>query len=198
MSRRNADIWKQLVDEAGEDEIERAASVSVAQAGKELAAAGFDVRAERAKANAFLDDLEQPTRVSPSRSVHSTPSSSSQARRGTGGGVYSRPVAAWVAVATGTGVVLYAAMGPIPGPIAPAPPGSSQSNEAATPDPRSAADLRRQAAAECDARKWGPCLADLDQARALDPAGDDAPEIKRLRARALEQQSEPPDAHGSH
>jgi hypothetical protein len=58
MSKRTpGDIWKQLVDEAAEDEIERAASVSVEEAERELAAAGFDLAAERAKASAFLDGL---------------------------------------------------------------------------------------------------------------------------------------------
>jgi len=55
--RKPGDLWKKLVEEAGEDEIERAAKISVEQAEKELAAAGFDVAAERAKAEAFLDAL---------------------------------------------------------------------------------------------------------------------------------------------
>ncbi len=56
--RSPVEVWRQLVDEAGEDEIERAASVSVAQAEQELTAAGFDVAAERAKAEALLRELE--------------------------------------------------------------------------------------------------------------------------------------------
>jgi hypothetical protein len=56
--RSPVEVWRQLVDEAGEDEIERAASVSVAQAEKELTEAGFDVAAERAKAEALLHELE--------------------------------------------------------------------------------------------------------------------------------------------
>src|SRR5690348_16844620 len=59
--RKHADLWNKLVDEAGEDEIDRAANVSVEQAEAELKAAGFDVAAERAKANAFLDALENGT-----------------------------------------------------------------------------------------------------------------------------------------
>ena len=43
-------------DEAGEAAIERAAAVSVEQAEEELAEAGFDVEAERARAEAFLDE----------------------------------------------------------------------------------------------------------------------------------------------
>jgi hypothetical protein len=51
------DLWRHLVDEAGEEEIERAASVSVAEAEAYLTKAGFDVKAERARAEAFLTSL---------------------------------------------------------------------------------------------------------------------------------------------
>jgi len=54
----NTALWKRLVEEAAEAEIEAAANVSVEQAEKELAEAGFDVAAERAKAEAFLLELE--------------------------------------------------------------------------------------------------------------------------------------------
>jgi len=56
--RSPQEIWRKLVEEAGEHEIERAARVSVAQAEKELAEAGFDIAAERARAEALLSDLE--------------------------------------------------------------------------------------------------------------------------------------------
>jgi hypothetical protein len=57
--RSSAELWRQLVEEAGEEEIDRAARVSVAQAERELAEAGFDVGAERAKADGLLDWLDQ-------------------------------------------------------------------------------------------------------------------------------------------
>ena len=57
--RGPVEVWQQLLDEAGEEEIERAASVSVAQAEKELARAGFDVDAERAKAEGLLEWLDR-------------------------------------------------------------------------------------------------------------------------------------------
>jgi hypothetical protein len=53
-------LWKRLVDEAGEDEADRAAAVSVAEAERELAAAGFDVAAERARAHARIAALVSP------------------------------------------------------------------------------------------------------------------------------------------
>ena len=60
--RPYAALWKELVDEAGEDAVDRAAAVSVAEAERELAAAGFDVKAEREAARAFLAALEAPRR----------------------------------------------------------------------------------------------------------------------------------------
>ena len=51
-------LWQQLVDEAGEDLIDEAASVSVAQAERELTAAGFDVAAERRAAETLIAALE--------------------------------------------------------------------------------------------------------------------------------------------
>jgi hypothetical protein len=61
--RRPEAIWQRLVDEAGEDAIEAAAAVSVAQAERDLAAAGFDVAAERAAALGRIDELESKRRT---------------------------------------------------------------------------------------------------------------------------------------
>jgi hypothetical protein len=57
MRRTPEQIWQQLVDESGEDEIERAANVSVVQAERELLLAGFDVNKERVEADAWLKKL---------------------------------------------------------------------------------------------------------------------------------------------
>ena len=64
MSPRSIEaLWQRLVDEAGEDAIEAAAAVSVAQAERDLAAAGFDVAAERAAGLAQIDELESKRRT---------------------------------------------------------------------------------------------------------------------------------------
>ncbi len=60
--RRIEALWQRLVDEAGEDAIEAAAAVSVAQAERDLGAAGFDVPAERAAGLALIDELESKRR----------------------------------------------------------------------------------------------------------------------------------------
>jgi hypothetical protein len=48
-----------------------------------------------------------------------------------------------------------------------------------------AANLRREATWKCADQFFDICLADLDRARALDPAGDETPEIKAMRAQAI-------------
>ena len=184
MSKRQPkDLWKQLVDEVGEEEIERAASVSVEQAEAELTAAGFDVPAERARANAFLDALAAGTPVA---AVAQEPAPR-RTRRQPGG---PRPAvwlagAATVAVAGG---VLYAAIHPRATPTqASAEPMPTMPTPvpAAAPNLVAAEDLRRQASAACDAQQWSACLAHLDEARAFDPDGDDTPAVKATRARAI-------------
>ena len=51
------DLWKKLALEAGEDAITEAASVPVTQAERDLHEAGFDVKAERERANAWIGEL---------------------------------------------------------------------------------------------------------------------------------------------
>ena len=53
------ELWRRLVEEAGEALVEEAARVSVAQAERELAAAGFDVGAERRRAEALIAELRR-------------------------------------------------------------------------------------------------------------------------------------------
>jgi hypothetical protein len=175
--RKHVDLWKKLVDEAGEDEIDRAASVSVEQAEADLKAAGFDVAAERAKANAFLDALESGApRSAPREAPQVTPPAARVA--GEKRRARRRPAFAWLAAAATLGGVaggaLVAALQPPAIVSAPRP-----------PDVVAAIDLRRQAAAACDTKQWSLCLADLDRARVADPGGDDAPGVKSLRDKAI-------------
>jgi hypothetical protein len=55
------DLWNRLVEEAGEDAITDAASVEVTQAEEDLRAAGFDVKAEREQASAWIAGLTGET-----------------------------------------------------------------------------------------------------------------------------------------
>jgi hypothetical protein len=165
--RKHTDLWRELVDEAGEDEVDRAATVSVPQAEAELKAAGFDVAAERAKASAFVDATEG-TR-----------------RKGSRGRVVWLAAAASLAAVGGT---LVATLHPSPELVgSPRPPTSSRPAPVvpSANDLAIAAELRRKAAVACDAKQWSVCLASLDDARAVDPGGDDALTVKSLRDKAI-------------
>lgn len=50
-------VWRRLVEEAGEDQIDAVLSMSQKQVDAELAIAGVDLGAERAKGETFLEDL---------------------------------------------------------------------------------------------------------------------------------------------
>jgi hypothetical protein len=176
--RKHADLWRELVDDA----IDRAATVSVAQAEAELKAAGFDVAAERAKASAFLDALG---------SEASSPAAKETALRPTEGTRRKGPRArvVWLAAAASLAAIggtLYARLQPEL--VGSAPPPTSSRPAPIVPsatDLAAAANLRRTAADACDAKQWSVCLAKLDDARAVDPGGDDALAVKTLREKAI-------------
>lgn len=110
--RTHRELWNKLVDEAGEDAIERAVRLDDAQVERELEAGGFDLDAERARGEAFLDD------------------------------------------------------------------------------PTEHGELRRMAIEACNDGSWDQCLAYLDAAAKLDPAGDAAPKVQRTRERAVRGKAE--------
>jgi hypothetical protein len=187
--RKHADLWRELVDEAGEAEIDRAASVSVAEAEAELKAAGFDIAAERAKANAFVDAPRgeaasvTPKEATPPDPKAAPPDPETTRRK------RPRPVVVWLAAAAAVaaaGGALYALdSGPDRVGTPPPPPTPTRRAPVPSADPLAVAtELRRKAAAACDAKQWSACLAALDEARAVDPEGDGAPAVKALREKA--------------
>ncbi len=183
MARRGveAKIWKKVLEEAGEAEIERAASISVEQAEKELAEAGFDVAAERARAEAFLESLE-------GKGTPQQPQSGVRAAAGTAVEGESRrrrvPPAVWAGAAAAAAAGLAVTYPSL----------HEEGEKVATPLPADgavpaaqAAELRRRAAVECEAGRAKECLQLLDSAREIDAAGDDAESVRKLRARAAGQ-----------
>jgi hypothetical protein len=181
-------LWQSLVDEAGEALIEEAASVSVAQAEKELAEAGFDVAAERARAEAFLVSLrgaaaEEAAAPAVANAVEQeAPVSSLRKKRPAG--VWMATAAA-AAVAAGTAVT-YVATRPEdvrPSPTTRPPPATDTTGATAEPV-MTAEDLRKRAATACQMGHFEECLSLLDQAADKDPDGDRTPEVQALRKKA--------------
>jgi len=199
--RSPEEVWRQLVDEAGEDEVERAASVSVAQAEKELAQAGFDVAAERAKGAALIDELESAGRLSGRVAIADAEKSApEQAGGGADGRLVDGREASSVLGANGAHVVkrpgpsrrmvralwftLPAAAALAWGAIALMTRG--EGDRAGSPGAghvQAAKTLREKARHECAQNEWKACLDDLDAAKRLDPNGEDEA-IQRDRAAA--------------
>jgi hypothetical protein len=177
---REERLWQKLVDEAGEALIEEACAVSVAQAEKDLAAWGFDVAAERARAEAFLVSLE--TAVAEEGDVAQAVPQEAPKRAAK----KPRPAAVWVAAAAAAvaagAAVTYVATRPEEARLPVTPP--STGTVAPSPELAAAADLRHRAAAACDKGRADECLSLLDQAATKDPAGDTTPEVQRLRTKA--------------
>ena len=158
-------VWRQLVDEAGEDEVERAASVSVAQAEKELAETGYDVAAERGKGAALIEDLEggrhpgerkaAPSRGGDSAHVVKLPGPSRRFMRARWLALPAAAALAWAAIALTTRVTIVGSGQPRP------------------EDLQTAKTLREKARHECAESKWEACLEDLDAAKKFDPSGED-------------------------
>jgi hypothetical protein len=53
----HAEVWKKLVDEAGEDAIAAAERLTPEEVAKQLTEAGFDLQEQDAEAEKFLEDL---------------------------------------------------------------------------------------------------------------------------------------------
>jgi hypothetical protein len=76
------------------------------------------------------------------------------------------------AVALAAGVALAVNLASSPAPVA---------HPRIEPPSTPAGALRQEAREACDARGWQACLDKLNEARAIDPGGDQTPEVQSLR-----------------
>ncbi len=195
--RTPAEIWKEIVAEARDDEeIERLASLSGTAIDAELAAAGFDVAKERAEAQAVVDELERGVVARRAKELEAGARARSlrpPSRR--------RPLAFWLAAAAvaamAGGGLVYALTHPGTPPAPPVVPAPSVPSSAPGPESPSerliaASELRKHAFAECAARNWEECLARFDEASRLDPAGDQEPAVKAQREKAESERGRKP------
>ena len=195
--RTAAEIWEELVLEAGEDEIEAACRMTDEEVEAYLAANGFDVAEEKRKAEAFLTALggRAPAREASPVVQASDPVSERDQRLGRDTRRTRPPErrklgssAGWVAtvataalgVTAATSVVLATPNGH--GDIQPDRPAPPQVSPAAA----EARELRERARGKLD--EWLPadCLELLDEAATKDPQGDQSPEVVEMRNTATE------------
>jgi hypothetical protein len=184
-------VWKAVVQEAADDEAEfqRAAGATPAEVDASLAAKELDPKAERAAAGDWRREIEQRVALRKARDAEQRATTRSQRPK-----ARSRPVVLLIAATLGAvvgGGLVYAMTHatppePLPAPAPPPPPPEPPPVDSVIADPLvAAAAFRQNAFAECDARQWDTCLAYLDKALALDPAGDEAPPVKKARDKAI-------------
>lgn len=193
------ELWQKLVDETGDALVEEAAAVSVAQAEQELVAAGFDMAEVHGQADAFLASLtagaaiegEEPAKPADAsepvvaKAVDQVAPRRAESRERK----KPRPMPVWVAAAAATvaagAAVAYVATRPNEGPRpVPTSPPSTVPPAPSLDLVAEARDLRRRAAAACDADHPEDCLRLLDEAKAKDPAGDTSQDVQALRQQA--------------
>jgi len=173
-----AELWKVLQEQADEDtwleqQTREVAAMSDAALDDELRRAGYDLDDVTKQASALylkIAPAEAPSAVVPP----AAPRVERAGRR--------RPVAAWVAAAASaaavTGGLVYTA-------LQEGLPAHGRPDAAPSAPPSiAAADLRARAAAALDQGRPDECVRLLDDARKLDPEGDTAPDVVRLRERA--------------
>lgn len=197
-NRTPEEILKAIEDSAFDEEHDRVMAMTPEQRRAELQGAGFDMEELHAEADAWAARMKQEPDDAPSPEVPVLAVAAvaqAAVRRAAERHRRRRPVplVAWLAAAataTVVGGALYAALHRTPGPtIGPVPPEptSPAPLPSAVPDLVAAIELRRLAAAACDAQQWSACLTHLDEARAVDPDGDATPSVKTLRDRAIQQ-----------
>ncbi len=153
------EVWAALEEGAQEAEMEAVLAMSPEERRRELREAGFDLEKVHAQADALGAAPAPPepaARVRPRRLRLAV----------------VIPLAA--ALAAAVALVVKSALPPAP--VAEGRPDS--------PSELRAAALRREARQACDARSWPTCLDKLNEARALDPSGDQAPEVQSWRSAA--------------
>ncbi len=169
-------------------EIERALALSPAERRAEVQAAGYDLAALDAKADAVHDAA---------RRAVARAQAENEARRHASEPPRRRPGTLWLlaaAVVVVAGAAWFATRSSPQPPPAPSPPPTAPTRSPA-PSPELVAranEARARAFAQCARSEWFECTVSLDQARDLDPAGDTAPEVMRARDRAMAAMNAPP------
>jgi hypothetical protein len=186
MTKRTAgELWDALDEAAVDSELESMAAKTPEEHRRELVDAGHDLDKVHAEADAFFASMPSaasaaptpdaaPAATAPAASAAPTPPAVSELRPRRMRPAVVVPIA--LAIAAAIALVIRAASPPPP--VAHLRPDDTPAAHAAA--------LRRDAVEACEARSWKTCLDRLDEARALDPSGDENPEVQALRHAAAQ------------
>ena len=195
MPKREPDqVWKAVVKEADDDEREfqRVAGATAEEVDASLRAKGVDPKAVREEAGEWRREVEQRVAARKRKEAEDRARTRSIRPERRAPPAMLWLIAATLGAAVGGGLV-YAAMhrapppAPAPAPSAPEPPPEPPLDDLIATNPLVTAEtFRKNAIAECNAKQWATCLAYLDRARGLDPAGDETDLVKKTRLKAIE------------
>jgi hypothetical protein len=183
--RKPGAAWDLVEDLIAEDEIERRRTMPAEERRAAMKAQGLDPDRAHVVASEVLAKLGLPPIETPK--VVSLAAEREKRRRPTW--VLALVAAAALFVLVGGGGAVVALRGPTPSPTTPAPPiptappGPSP-EELAREQRAEANELRKVAAVECGTEKWGACYSHVEEAAQLDPQGDEARRVQRLRSKA--------------
>jgi len=171
------EVLKAIEEPDPEEEMERVLAMTPEERRKELEAAGVDMNELHAKADAWHERFVQAGAAAEAKAKAGQGASAGQPRTRS---LPPKPprrsfvnLAAMAAVVAVAGGVVYTfAMRP-PEPVA-------------SPDQRTAEELRKRAFDACNREQWKECLAGLDEAKRLDPAGDEEPAVQAARKHAVQ------------
>jgi histidinol dehydrogenase len=173
MAKRTAsELWDALEEATMDAELDAVLAMSPEERRRALEEAGFDIEKVHAQADALHAEAARqaavavvPVAVAPVAAVVPP---------------RSRKLRALVVVpsvlAMAAGVALVVKLATPPPPVGSAPPQD--------PNVVRAEAIRRTARDACQAQQWPLCIRELDEAKALDPEGDEDPDVQALRREA--------------
>jgi hypothetical protein len=172
------EAWDALEKMALDDEAERVGALSDEEIDAELASEGLDPKALRARGAALAAKLKAAV---PAPVVELGVKARLPARKRWVALLAAATLAAVaLAVAVPTVVIIAERRGLWPG-----------DTMVSAPPRKDAAELRRDALIACHEQRWHDCLRGLDEARGLDPKGEESQDVKDAR-REIEDALGPP------
>jgi hypothetical protein len=164
------EVLKAIEEPDPDEEMERVLAMTPEQRRAELEAAGVDMKELHAKADAMHERLVQAAAEGKTGETAEQPQVRSLRPKPPRRSIVNLAAAASLVAVAGGAFYTVATRPPGPG--------------VTSPDLETAAGLRKRALDACSREQWTECLAGLDQAKGLDPAGDDAAAVQAARRRA--------------
>jgi hypothetical protein len=196
MTKRTAsELWDALDEATIDAEMESVLAMTPEERRRDLVAAGYDLDKVHADADAFFASLPgkiseatalsaPAATASPAAAVAPTPPSPpAPAAAVVPTPPARRPWRMRPAIVVPTALALAAGAALTYQALSPEMVGAGRPED---PPAVHAAALRQEARDACQARSWKTCVDKLDEARVLDPGGDETPDVRALRHTAAE------------